>query len=301
MTSSAAVNGGITSLLAERSYPLEPIATNVTPRVQALPGIKAVVFDIYGTLLCSGIGDISVDQATDRDPALRGAMEAVGLEVARGKRVREKWVQEVRLHQHVRNQQGITYPEIDIRRVWETFLGKVQAEGLVAGDLNAVDLTRVSVEYECRVNPAWLMPGFQAILDTLKAAYFRLGIISNAQFFTPPLLEVLSGKSLESLGFDEGGCVWSYRLLEAKPSAVLYQKSAAYWEANYGISRGEVLYVGNDLLNDMGPAQQVGFKTALFAGDARSLRMHEGDARIAQVKPDIVITALNQIATAVHS
>lgn len=145
------------------------------------------------------------------------------------------------------------------------------------------------------------MPGFQAILDTLKAEHFRLGIISNAQFFTPTLFKVLSGKSLESLGFDEGGCLWSYRLLEAKPSIALYQKSAVYWEFVHGINPGEVLYVGNDLLNDIWPAQKVGFKTALFAGDARSLRMHESDARIAGVEADLVITELNQMVAAVHS
>lgn len=301
MTCTAAADTSIAELLAELSAPLEPIATNVIPRLKTLPGIKTIVFDVYGTLLCSGVGDVSVDQVTDRDPALRGAMEAVGLTVAGGERFREKWVQEVRLLQDVRKEQGIEYPEVDIRRVWGTFLGKMQAEGLVSGDLDSATFARASVEYECRVNPAWPMPGFQAILDTLKAEHFRLGIISNAQFFTPTLLEVLSGKSLESLGFDEGGCLWSYRLLEAKPSVALYQKSAAYWESAHGISPSEALYVGNDLLNDIWPAQKVGFRTALFAGDARSLRMHEGDARVVGVEADLVITELHQIATAVHS
>jgi len=301
MTCITAADSSIAALLAELSAPLEPIATSVTPRVQALLGIKAIVFDVYGTLLCSGVGDISVDQATDRDPALREAMEAVGLTVARGKRFREKWVQEVRAHQDMGKQQGVEYPEVDICCVWGRFLEKMQAEGLLSGDLDSATLTRASVEYECRVNPAWPMPGFQALLDTLKAEHFHLGIISNAQFFTPTLLEVLSGKSLESLGFEEGGCLWSYRLLEAKPSVRLYQKSAMYWESVHGIHPGEVLYVGNDLLNDIWPAQKVGFRTALFAGDARSLRMHKGDTRVEGVAADLVITELNQIASAVHS
>lgn len=153
MTCTTAADTSIAELLAELSAPLEPIATNVIPRLKTLPGIKAIVFDVYGTLLCSGVGDISVDQATDRDPALREAMEAVGLTIASGERFREKWVQEVRLQQDVRKQEGIEYPEVDIRRVWETFLGKMQAEGLISGDLDAATFTRASVEYECRVNP----------------------------------------------------------------------------------------------------------------------------------------------------
>ena len=42
-----------------------------------------------------------------------------------------------------------------------------------------------------------------------------------------------------------------------------------------GVAPGEVLYVGNDMLNDVYAAGQVGFRTALFAGDQRSLRMRQ--------------------------
>lgn len=39
-----------------------------------------------------------------------------------------------------------------------------------------------------------------------------------------------------------------------------------------GIESSQTLYVGNDMLNDIYPAQQLGLKTAFFAGDQRSLR-----------------------------
>ena len=120
---------GVATLLKKLSQPLKPIPTGVMPQIHSLPGIKAVVFDIYGTLLCSGVGDISVDQATDRDPALRGAMEAVGLNVVSGVRFREAWVHEVKAHQEVRKQEGLEYPEVDICRVWATFLENMHSEG----------------------------------------------------------------------------------------------------------------------------------------------------------------------------
>jgi putative hydrolase of the HAD superfamily len=53
-----------------------------------------------------------------------------------------------------------------------------------------------------------------------------------------------------------------------------------------------VLYVGNDLLNDVLPASKIGFRTALFAGDRRSLRWRENDSRTSGVTPDVVITRL---------
>ena len=145
------------------------------------------------------------------------------------------------------------------------------------------------------------MPECSTVLNALRARGFHLGIISNAQFFTRTLVEVLAGENLDTLGFDAGGCIWSYQLLEAKPSTALYERSAAYWKSQYGAKPSEVLYVGNDLLNDIWPAQQVGFKTALFAGDARSLRMREGDPRVNGVEPDLVVTQLNQLTQALHS
>jgi putative hydrolase of the HAD superfamily len=56
-----------------------------------------------------------------------------------------------------------------------------------------------------------------------------------------------------------------------------------------------VLYIGNDIRNDIWPADRLGCRTALFAGDARSLRLREDDERLSDVKPDRVVTALGQI------
>jgi len=61
------------------------------------------------------------------------------------------------------------------------------------------------------------------------------------------------------------------------------------------ISPHSVLYVGNDMLNDIYPAKTAGFKTALFAGDARSLRLRENHPQCKDLSPDIIITDLIQI------
>ena len=47
--------------------------------------------------------------------------------------------------------------------------------------------------------------------------------------------------------------------------------------------------------NDIAPAAALGFRTALFAGDRRSLRLREEDAL--GVTPDAIITSLDQIAS----
>jgi putative hydrolase of the HAD superfamily len=62
-----------------------------------------------------------------------------------------------------------------------------------------------------------------------------------------------------------------------------------------GIQPVAVLYVGNDMLNDIYPANAIGFQTALFAGDRRSLRLRKDDPRCAALSPDLVVTDLGQL------
>jgi putative hydrolase of the HAD superfamily len=62
-----------------------------------------------------------------------------------------------------------------------------------------------------------------------------------------------------------------------------------------GLSTAACLYVGNDMLNDIYPAKQLGFQTALFAGDKRSLRLRTDDARCVNLFADLVLTDLGQL------
>jgi putative hydrolase of the HAD superfamily len=130
----------------------------------------------------------------------------------------------------------------------------------------------------------------------LRGRGLVLGIVSNAQFYTPLMLEGFLDSSLDDLGFDAECCAWSYRLLEAKPSTRIYEEALAGLERVHGIEPSEVLYVGNDLRNDIWPASLTGCRTALFAGDARSLRLREDDPRCTGVVPDRIVTDLRQIS-----
>ena len=148
--------------------------------------------------------------------------------------------------------------------------------------------------YECGVNPVWPMPGLDRTLAKLRTGSLALGIVSNAQFYTPIIFEALTGSVPEEAGFLPDLCAWSYLLGEAKPSPALF---APVGEAlrSRGIKPREAVYVGNDMLNDVATARQAGMKTVLFAGDRRSLRMRDKDPRCAGTRPDAVITELAQL------
>jgi putative hydrolase of the HAD superfamily len=82
--------------------------------------------------------------------------------------------------------------------------------------------------------------------------------------------------------------------MEAKPSTYLFEKVLKRLE-RMGIPAEETLYVGNDMLNDIYAAQQLGLLTVLFAGDKRSLRLRRDVPQCAGVHPDAVITDLSQL------
>lgn len=153
------------------------------------------------------------------------------------------------------------------------------------------DLKRLAVEYEARTNAVWPMPGLVDCLAELAGAGLPMGIVSNAQFYTRELFPAFLGQSTDECGFAPDLQIYSYEQGFAKPGEGLYRLAVERLAAR-GITPSETLYVGNDMLNDVAPAQRVGFRTALFAGDARSLRLRADDPRVEGIRPDLVVGRL---------
>lgn len=280
------------------SSPMAPKPTSMKTRLTSLPDIRAVIFDVYGTLFISGSGDIGVAKAENDEKAFREAlaisskMKQGFKDSGRGTRLLTQLIGEI--HDESRRE-GVEYPEVDIIKVWKAVFEHL-SNGAPRLEISQHELHRFAVEYENRVNPVWPMPGVREVLSTCKARSMILGIVSNAQFYTPLLFQGLLGGSAESLGFDPRCCAWSYQLLEAKPSTHLFENVLESLYKIHNIAAAQTLYIGNDLLNDIWPAQRLGCKTALFAGDQRSLRLRQGDNRCRHVEPDLVIDDLRQLA-----
>ena len=271
--------------------PIDPVETGVLPRLPKLPDIEAVAFDIYGTLLISAAGDISLANETVSADAMEGLLCDLGErgEGASPEQMAEAYHDSIERRLQLRRDEGISHPEVEIREVWQDVFQLVRIEGISASELE-----RLSITYECVVNPVWLMPGALELLASLSEGGLPLGIISNAQFYTQPIFEELSGLSLTGLGFEESLSHWSFEVGEGKPSRKLYEQLADSCQER-NIDVGRVLYVGNDLQKDVIPAREVGFLTGLFAGDKRSLRVGEVPLKKAESLADAVITDLKQI------
>lgn len=275
---------------------MTPQPTETAAVLNRLPGIRAVLFDIYGTLLLSGAGDITLQTGTSSDDAFRAALGECGVRESALASLSAKLLQETIAEHHAAGRaQGIEFPEVDIVSVWKDVLPKIATASDESGVIPAdVDLDRLAVEYEVRTNPVWPMPDTLECLRTLQGRGLPLGIVSNAQAMTPKLFPALLDKSLAELGFHSDLQFFSYRYKESKPGSTLFA-AAADALAQLGIAPHEAVFVGNDMLKDVWGAAQLGFRTILFAGDARSLRLCPNDPRVQQCEPDAIVTDLNSV------
>ncbi len=288
------MNDALLQLARRHRVPLTPIPTKATPRTMRYDDIQAVVFDIYGTLLISGSGDVgSTGAALNKEHAAHEALQAMGFDnPPPGKAVVTGLHEAIALDHGRCQERGVEFPEVDIVHIWHSVLHQLRENELLPP--GEVDCERLAVEYELRANPVDTMPGAAQLLDQLQSAEMVLGIVSNAQFFTPIVWAASFGRTITEMGFAKYVQYYSYEHRQAKPGTYLYQL-AADGLATRGIVPRQVLYVGNDMRNDIWPAQQVGFRTALFAGDQRSLRLRTDDPKVSTLQPNIVISHLSQL------
>ena len=284
--------------MRELSEPLEPQPTGAESYLTEMKGIKAVIFDVYGTLMISGSGDLSLAKQTETGTAIQQAFHLIGQSLPNDivpQILSNLFFTTIERNRSNLSANGIDFPDIDIRDVWLQVWEQLYHDGVLQQEPQIEDIPLLSNEYECRVNPTWPMPQLSKLIGKLNSRDITLGIVSNAQFFTPLLFEAHLHQSLDDLGFDQDLCFFSYDHKVAKPSPIFYEKCAKVLYENYSLRAEQALYVGNDMLNDVWPSQELGFRTVLFAGDKRSLRWREENPYMKDVKPDHVVTDLMQV------
>lgn len=275
---------------------MQPSDSGYEPYLRELEDVKAVIFDVYGTLFISSVGDIAVSQENAQESAIRQAFAELKIPIEETPdSIHDLFYSHIQAHRDIKKEEGIVYPEFDVRQIWQDFLDELSATGIINVDLDSKEIEHLALYYEFLVNPAWPMPQAVETLAALRDSGRILGIISNAQFYTLHMFEGLLSKNVVELGFTPECCIWSYQEGRGKPAAFLYERQAEVLKHKFDIQPYEVLYIGNDMKKDIVPASKVGFQTALFAGDRRSLRLYPDDVECAITKPDLAITSLGQI------
>ena len=288
------------------SVTLKPVPTLLKPFIRKDAGIKAFVFDVYGTLLISASGDI--DESVLSTANLMQAFNASDIKFAENGESSGELLQEIlnefkqsvkEFHEQERTDDK-PYPEIDISQIWEDIIKSHQnLNQLIVEDPLCVKC--FVFVFEVLSNRIYPMPGMKELLNRLALLKYPLGIISNAQFYTPVILNYFLHDSVseneEVAPFDPDLTVFSYKHMRSKPDLYLFQLLKDQCQRKYGLFADEILFIGNDMFRDIFPAFLTGFKTALFAGDTKSLRLRQDKPELKKVVPDYIITDLMQLLT----
>jgi FMN phosphatase YigB (HAD superfamily) len=213
---------------------------------------RAVIFDVYGTLL--SMGPAPADAASRWQSLCRAALPSSAeppLELAEFNRRTEQRIAMV--HREAKAA-GVAYPEID----WPIVAGQAWPS---LRDLSRVVLEDFLFEHAQLQHTVKLAEGAAEVLRHLAGRDILLGLASNGQFYTVRELKTALGKSglSESL-FVPDLCFYSFLHGFSKPDPQVFLFLAE------GLARRELrpaqaLCVGDRMDNDIVPARQAGFGT----------------------------------------
>jgi putative hydrolase of the HAD superfamily len=281
---------------------IEPISiqpTGAEPVFSKDNDIKAVVFDIYGTLVISASGDImqaSYD-ASMFSQALKNSGYQIKVQENDLMEIHPLFETEVKQGKEKAQINGTPFPELNIVNVWQKTLHKAETLGLIASTPSS-DIQLFTFIFELKSNQVWPMPGLRETITNLKRKGVPLGSVSNAQFYTPVMMnyflyDTIKGDEFVD-GFEKDLSVFSYKILKGKPDKDVFKELLNPLNKR-GLAQEEVLFVGNDMLKDIYASSQLGFKTCFFAGDMRAYRLRENHPEASKIKPDHIITELKQL------
>ena len=227
--------------------------------------IRAVIFDIYGTLLDVGPPPPDADarwQRLCRD-LLRAEPRLSPLQFSVASS------QVIARHHQAAQARGIPWPEVH----WPSIVAEVMPElaQLSRHDQEQFLFRQIQTGHSTR-----MAAETAAALRWLKDRPCLLGIASNAQAYT--LRELTEALATHALGmdlFESPLCFWSFDHGFSKPDPHVFQILTARLAA-LGISPREILMVGDRFDNDIEPAKAHGWRTWQFGpaadGDWAGLR-----------------------------
>jgi FMN phosphatase YigB (HAD superfamily) len=281
------------------------------PHLTRLPKVRAVLWNVYGTLLSISGGELLFEHPTQllMDVALDKTVQEFKMWPSMTRRPGQPSEYLGQLYgQALAEAKGVTvggerHPEPAAERVWESILKKLMQKDYkfdanFFGALNEYS-RKVAYFFHASLQGTACYPGAAAALRAVKQAGLAQGLLADGQSFTPvQLARGLAAQDADAAPaelLDDDLCLLSAEVRARKPSERLFRKALDALAAR-GLDPEEVLHVGARVGLDLAPAKKLGLRTALFAGDKGSLQATPEQLKEPASRPDVLLTELDQIA-----
>jgi len=297
-------------------WPKVPAAKPVpaSPSIKHLPGIRAVLWDVYGTLL----------RATDGRFTLFPEDE-VRLQIALDKTIHEfnmwnhmyrkpgpPWQSMIGLYKSTIERQSMqaaargNVTDVNLVETWRALIEKLFEKQYTYDEGQYGDADefseKVAYFFHCCLQATEARAGAVQVMSELARAEVIQGLLSDGQSFTlvqtvralamqdelPPLYELFKPQTL-ILSCDTG---------VRKPSKALFSEAVEKLQS-IGVEASETLHISCRLSTDLIPARAVGMKTALLVAEKSGLEVSAETMKDPATRPDRLLTDLSQLKSIV--
>ncbi len=290
--------------------PPEPKAPKAKPKLSAMPHVRVVTWNLYGTLLNIFDGqllfehpqkfvmDIALDKTVQEFKMWGSMSRKPGQPSEYMGEIYRRVLTELRMASSPNEK----YPETLSERVWEEVVKKLQKKDYKydVGFFGSVpELSRkIAYFFHASLQGTGCYDGAGEALEAVKQAGRKQGLIADTQCFS--LVQLKRGLAKQHGGeldllIDRDLRACSNEVGGRKPSERLFKHLLTHL-ASQGITPAQVLHVGSRLLLDLAPAKKLGMRTALFAGDKNSVQATPEQLKDPATRPDAMLTELPQVA-----
>lgn len=291
--------------------PPAPQPLKATPYLKPLPGIRAVVWSVYGTLLRIDGGKLQHlhPQQLRMQIALQKTIEEFNMWHSMSRKPGAPW--EYMLQQYKRIVESDVLKassrrgemrEIDSTVVWAKLIDRLirneyQYDVGFYGELGDF-AEKVAYFFHANLQGVAATDNIVDVLRQVATAGLRQGILDDGQSFTPAqLLRALQQQApVHSLSefITPAAVTLSSACHVRKPSTSLFTAGFAPL-VRQGLEPNTILYISHRLGDDLAVARQMGVRTALYAADAACCQVQPQQLRDPGLRPDRLLTDVRQI------
>jgi hypothetical protein len=294
--------------------PPQAVPIKARPHLVRLDGVRAVLWNVYGTLLAIPLGDLAFEHpnAFVMSNALDKTIQEFKMWASMSRKPGQPSEYMQTIYTQLLTEQkslpggGERHPEVCSERVWEAIIKRLLQKDYKfdAGNLGSLNefSRKVAYFFHASLQGTACYPGAARAMRHVVDSGLTQGLLADGQCFTTVQLQRGLAAQESEAQLDEllaaDLTVLSCDVRGRKPSERLFRQALNVLKEK-DISPSEVLHVGSRLQQDLVPARRLGMKTALFAGDKASLLATPEQLKEPASRPDVLLTELEQITEVV--